>query len=93
MIDYPGAPNGFGGTWQRYVEHGISPGSFGTALLQNNLSDAIRRADSTNINLIVRHVKWLWINLPYEAWGSEKAVEKWVERGGLRGNIGNANDN
>lgn len=82
MIRYETAPNFWGRDWQLYIEHAILPGSFGTALLNNDLRDAVLRADSINIRLIPQHVKWMWENLPYESWGSAGAVQAWIEWGG-----------
>lgn len=87
MIDYSTAPNNFGDTWQYYMERGISPGSFGEALLCNDLVDAVHRADWINKDLIPQHVMWLWDNLPYEAWGSKEAYEKWTKMGGTAGRL------
>ena len=45
VVNYKSAPNGWGETWKRYVEHGILPGSFGESLLCNSLRDAVMRAE------------------------------------------------
>jgi hypothetical protein len=83
--DYASAPNGFGDTWKRYIEHGIQPGSFGAALVKNDLVGAVGSADPDNIKLIPSHMMWLWNNAPMHCWGSEEAYNQWVARGGLGG--------
>lgn len=90
-IDYDQAPNGWGEIWRRYVEHGLSPGSFGASLLCNDLRGAVLRADATNIQLIPQHIQWMWSNLPYEAWGSREAYERWTANGGTRCEAANNN--
>ena len=75
---YSEAPNDWGDVWQRYVEHRISPGSFGEALLCNDLKMAVMCADHININLIGEHVAWMLNNLPHTCWGSQDKYERWV---------------
>lgn len=91
--DYASAPNGFGESWRLYYENGISPGSFGASLLCGDLVGAVQRADRVNIDLIPKHVWWLWDNLPYNAWGSPEVYQQWTAKGGLNGRNGKANDN
>ena len=74
-IDYDSAPNNFGPSWKMYVENKIPPGSFVMALLENDLLDAVSRADDTNIGLIVQHVNWLYNNMPTTMWGSREKVD------------------
>lgn len=73
-INYHSAPNNFGDTWKRYYESGCEPGSFGTALLCNDLTMACLSADNVNRRLIYEHFEWLWNNLPREGWGSPDRV-------------------
>jgi hypothetical protein len=78
MIGYESAPNNWDETWRRYVEHRIAPGSFGVALLCNDLKLAAMCADHVNINLIGQHTLWMLHNLPEECWGSYESYERWV---------------
>jgi len=84
-IPYHTAPNKFGDTWQRYIEHGISPGSFGTALLCNDLMSAALRADVDNRRLLADHTLWLFEYMPWQAWGDEDRYMKVIEDGGIKG--------
>ena len=77
-IDYDDAPNGWGPVWKRYVEHRLNPGSFGAALLCNDLVMAVMCADHINIGLIGEHVSWMINNLPPESYGSLEKYERWV---------------
>lgn len=82
---YDDAPNNWGDIWERYIDHGILPGGFGTALLTNNLKAAVAAADWINIDLIPKHILWLWDHMPAQAWGTPDAVNAWVKQGGLKG--------
>lgn len=66
-----------------YIECGILPGSFGTAVLENDLAGAIGKADSINQNHLKGIVSWIYNFAPSDCWGSKAAVEEWVIRGGL----------
>jgi hypothetical protein len=56
--DYAAIPELMRGGIQRYVEHGVQPGQFLSAVLCNDLRGAISRADSTNINILHLYVQW-----------------------------------
>lgn len=77
-VNYHSAPNAWGKTWQLYIDSGILPGSFGEALLRNDLVGAVRFADHININLIPEHVMWLFSNAPANCWGSVEKVNNWI---------------
>lgn len=83
-INFDSAPNKWGDVWKRYVEFGIPPGSFGIALLTNDLTGAVMRADMTNKGMIPAHMMWIWENLPLECWGDEEKVKAWMEKGGCK---------
>ena len=71
---------------KRYVEHGVSPGGFLTALLTNDLTGALNRADVTNQSLLAwtidedgesvtpAWIKWLIWDVPSNLCGSAAAV-------------------
>lgn len=68
----------------RYVQHGILPGSFGTAVLENNFYMASGAADENNYRQIRDWHDCLTM-LPLECWGSKEKVQKWVAHRGLDG--------
>ncbi len=70
-------PRHMRGGVQRYIEHGISMGGFGTALVSNNLKEAIGRADLENKKHITSTVAWFYSYAPSKCWGSSEAVETW----------------
>ena len=59
----------------RYFNNGISPGSFMSAVLENNLVEAQGRADSTNAEIIPEYVRFLQNKVPATAWGSRANVD------------------
>jgi hypothetical protein len=64
-----------------YVLHRVPPGHFLTAVMSNNLLEAIGRADETNYKLLREWVR-LFYNcdaIPSECWGSAEAVEEWLK--------------
>ena len=80
MFEYEKLPFGLRDGMQRYLENGIMPGHFLTAVLENNLFDAVMRADSTNLSLMPDIVKWIYNEVPWEAHGSERIVKAWVSK-------------
>ena len=70
------------GAIQRYVMHGVPPGSFLTAVLENNLSEAFAQADDDNARAMRGWVQFLYNFTPGPSQGSPEAVEAWIGRGG-----------
>ena len=62
-----------------YLVYGIPPGGFTTSLLENNLYEAICRADHWNKENIVYVVKEVGMNMPLLAWGSPERVRLWLK--------------
>ena len=69
------------GALMRYLNHGIHPGGFLTALLENNLAEAIMRADGINRTLLAEWVEYIWWEIPADAWGSREKCRSWMEAG------------
>lgn len=63
----------------RYVEKGIHPGDFLKAVLENNLMEAVGRADHINIRRLPEICKYVYNNIPSLCHGSLEKVEKWVQ--------------
>lgn len=70
---------------RRYVEEGGHVGHFLEAVFADSLSEAVGRADSTNRDLLVEWVMFVYNELPSGCWGSTEKVREWQRRGGLRG--------
>lgn len=86
-VDYSLIPNqSMVAGFKNYVERGIAPGGFMTALLSNDLTNAMSRADLTNRELLVwtidddgesvapAWIKWLIWDVPGELCGSKEAI-------------------
>jgi len=69
----------------RYLRDGDRVGHFLTAVLQNDLREAVGRADDTSIAGLRQLIQFLHNHAPSKAWGSPEAVEAWIAQGGARG--------
>lgn len=81
-VDTP-LPEYMVGGLRRYVEHGIQPGKFLTAVLSNNLYRAVLYGDENNVPLLGQYIRYLLNNVSADAWGSPEKVEAWIKKGGL----------
>ena len=63
----------------RYVEYGIMPGGFLTAVLENNLFMAIGKADDCNKQLLANWCMFVWNELPATCWGDKETVKAWAK--------------
>lgn len=64
----------------RYIEDRIPTGSFLRAVLENDLMEAVGRADLTNRNNLHAICLYVYNNLPRGSWGSVEAVEKHLQK-------------
>ena len=78
MYNYETLPKGLQDGMQRYLEQGIAPGHFLTAVLKNNLSEAVMRADADNLKELPSIVKWMHWEIPSAAHGSIIKVKEWI---------------
>lgn len=67
------------GALERYLNKGIMPGSFLTAVLCNNLSDAFGRLDIDNEANMKNIIGYVYNNLPSNAWGSAEKVSDYLK--------------
>lgn len=67
-----------------YIEHGAPVGDFLSAVIENDLISAAKRADQHN-----QRALWEWAGVlywsPRDAWGSKEVREAWIAKGGLSG--------
>jgi hypothetical protein len=68
----------------RYIKDKVPTGSFIRAVLNNDLKEAVGRADDENIQNIPAIVAFLYNCAPSNCWGSPEKVKNW-----LNGNNGN----
>ena len=72
-------PERMRGGIMRFYEHGLPPGDFLTAVIDNDLKEAIGRADGTNKYLLWNYINWFYNHAPSGSWGFPGAVEKWCK--------------
>ncbi len=78
-------PQRMAGAIERYINKGILPGPFLTAVLENNLKEAVGQADDENLNNLSAYCGYLYNEAPANCYGSPKLVQKWVKMGGHEG--------
>lgn len=66
------------GALERYLNKGILPGGFMTAVLENDLAGAFSRADVENTANLRNIVGYIYNHIPSTAWGSREKVEAWL---------------
>ena len=74
-----GIPERMHGGIIRFYENGIPPGHFLSAVIDNDLKEAMGRADSENRNLIWNYVQWFYNWAPGGTWGRDGSVERWCD--------------
>ena len=63
----------------RYVQFGLPPGGFVTAVLENDLFGAMNRADLDNRENLFWVCEYVYNKIPMQAWGTPKKVGAWME--------------
>lgn len=63
---------------KNYLEHGIEPGSFLTAVLSNDLKRAVGAADHINLQYLTNIVSYCYNEIPAGSWGSPEMVQEWM---------------
>ena len=79
-INYDRLPDDLREGMQRYIDDGYIPGHFLTAVLENDLSEAVGRADPLNLILLPAIVQWVYNEAPADCWGSRQKVLAWHDR-------------
>ena len=64
---------------KRYVEKGITPGHFLTAVICNDLSEAVSRAIGDNVKNIAAYMGYFHNEAPMGCWGSKKKMDNWIK--------------
>lgn len=85
MTDYSRLPEHMQAGARRYIERGIPPGHFLTAVLSNNMAEAFSRADDINTAAMLDWAMWTYNDIPRNSHGSPEAVSAWIKQGGLEG--------
>lgn len=73
-----------------YLVEGRSVGQFLTAIIENNLMEAVKRADDQNRFALWNYAFFIYNHAPVGSTGSKEHMAKWQEHHGLRGMLANA---
>lgn len=63
-----------------YVREHRRPGQFLTSIIENDLREAVGRADDENIRLIPAYVAYFYNEAPASCWGSPKRMKEWLKK-------------
>jgi len=85
MTRYHTIPDHMRAGAQRYVERGIRPGDFLSAVLSNDLMGAFQKADVINFNAMEYWARWLHDEAPAGCYGSPEKFKAWIKARGLNG--------
>jgi hypothetical protein len=61
-----------------YVEHHVKPGSFLSAVICNDLTEAVGQADDENLRNIPAYVAYFYNEAPRGCWGSPERFTEWL---------------
>lgn len=64
----------------RYIQHGIAPGGFLTAVITNDLAEAVGRADQHNMRNLPAYVAYFYNEAPADCWGSPDRMRAYMKR-------------
>jgi len=64
----------------RYVYEHIAPGAFLTAVICNDLFNAVNLADDTNLPLLQLYVQWFYNVAPGNCHGSKEIMKAWLAK-------------
>ena len=78
-IDYTRLPEGLRSGARLYVEHGVMPGDFLSAVLRNDLRTAVAHADPINAARLAEIVRFWSLEAPSFCSGSPERVSRWVD--------------
>jgi hypothetical protein len=65
---------------RRYIVDRVQPGDFLTAVICNDLRNAVGRADAENLSLIPLYVRWFYNVAPNQSHGSLSRMNTWLDR-------------
>lgn len=81
MLDftsYEDLPESARDTLSRYVDYNIQPGGCMTAILSNDLFEAVGRADADYLAALPRIVQFIYNRCPSSCHGSREKVNSWL---------------
>ena len=83
MLNYTLLPENLRDGMRQYIEHGILPGSFLMACLENDFVGAVGLASPQRFEYLFAVASFLYNELPAQTyaespWGSPDAVQRWM---------------
>lgn len=63
---------------RRYIDEGIAPGQFLTAVITNNLRNAVWYADDENQANLPAYIAYFYNEAPASCWGSPEKMGAWL---------------
>ena len=64
---------------ERYIHQGQPPGDFLSAVISNDLTKAVARADDHNQVNLPAYIAYLHNEAPGVCWGSPEKMKTWIE--------------
>lgn len=83
--DYEWVPPKIKASLDAHALDGRATGSFLEAVLNNDLREAVRRADEVNYIMLGAIVMYCIAELPLASWGTPDQVKYWQDGGGWNG--------
>lgn len=71
-----------------YRDHRVPPGGFVRACLENDLTQALNKADHSNTRAIFDIARFMHWELPSPAWGNPSKVRDWLEKRNAEAPVG-----
>ena len=78
-VDYAKLPEHIQASVRRYIEEGSPVGSFLSAVISNNLTEAFDCADDINEAHMKEIVGFFYYEAPAHCWGSPGKMSQWIE--------------
>ena len=78
-INYELLPEHLRGGVERWIEHGVQPGSFLKAVLDNQLFQAHMNADDKSFLALRDICRWFYNHAPRGCYGSPEQTASWCE--------------
>ena len=79
QVNYELIPEATMSSLQMYLEYGVNPGRFLTAVLENNLREAMGQADEDDLESLFHLVVYLYNEVSADAWGNRERVRAYQD--------------
>lgn len=77
--EYAAMPDDMKDSIIKYIEYGAKPGDFLTAVITNNLRNAVGHANETNLPLLKLYVQWFYNVAPGGSQGDVQKMQSWMQ--------------